>query len=131
MQKREAVVKQAVATLERHTTFSGPIPPPDILAHYEKIAPGFAERILAMAERQTQSRIALEEANAEIAKRDVPAARMETRRGQWMSFAITILALASAIVCAWMKQPAVAVTIAGATLASIVSSIMRQRPSSP
>ena len=36
--------------------FSGPIPPPDALERYNQITPGAAERILAMAERETSHR---------------------------------------------------------------------------
>ena len=32
--------------------FSGPLPPPDQLEHYERVQPGFGERIMAMAELQ-------------------------------------------------------------------------------
>ena len=37
-------------------SFSGPLPPPEVLEHYERIAPGTAERLLAMAESQSAHR---------------------------------------------------------------------------
>jgi uncharacterized membrane protein len=40
--------------------FSGPLPPPDVLARYNEIVPQGAERIIAMAERQSAHREALE-----------------------------------------------------------------------
>jgi uncharacterized membrane protein len=42
------------------STFSGPLPPPNILEQYNKIVPGAAERIIAQAECQTEHRIKLE-----------------------------------------------------------------------
>ncbi len=36
--------------------FSGPLPPPNIIKGYEDILPGSAERILAMAEKQSEHR---------------------------------------------------------------------------
>jgi uncharacterized membrane protein len=54
----QAVVLQ-IAT-ETHATFSGPLPPPQILAQYDVIVPGAADRILCMAERQQQHRMGLE-----------------------------------------------------------------------
>lgn len=42
-------------------SYSGPIPPPHFLREYEEIVPGSAERILAMAENQTNHRIAMED----------------------------------------------------------------------
>jgi uncharacterized membrane protein len=40
----------------RASAFSGPIPPPEILKGYNEIAPGLAERIVAMAEREADHR---------------------------------------------------------------------------
>jgi uncharacterized membrane protein len=40
--------------------FEGPLPPPQTLAEYDKICPGSASRILAMAEAQSQHRQELE-----------------------------------------------------------------------
>jgi uncharacterized membrane protein len=41
-------------------TFSGPIPPPQVLERYDQICPGAASRILAMAEKQAEHRRAME-----------------------------------------------------------------------
>lgn len=43
----------AVAQVQRH---EGPIPDPDTLARYESISPGFAERIMKMAELEQSQR---------------------------------------------------------------------------
>jgi uncharacterized membrane protein len=40
--------------------FSGPIPPPNFLARYNEVVPNGAERIMAMAERQSAHREELE-----------------------------------------------------------------------
>ena len=40
--------------------FSGPIPPPNLLARYNEVVPNGAERIMAMAERQSSHREGLE-----------------------------------------------------------------------
>jgi uncharacterized membrane protein len=40
--------------------FSGPLPPPEILIKYNEAVPGGAERIIAMAERQSEHRQELE-----------------------------------------------------------------------
>jgi uncharacterized membrane protein len=41
-----------IFTAFESSTFSGPLPPPTMLAEYERAHPGLAERIVAMAERQ-------------------------------------------------------------------------------
>lgn len=36
--------------------YQGPIPPPEVLEKYEKISPGFADRIVKMAEIEQEHR---------------------------------------------------------------------------
>ena len=43
-----------------YTEISGPIPPPQILQHYNNIVPNAAERIISMAEKQSDHRMSLE-----------------------------------------------------------------------
>ncbi len=50
----------AIATLTQSVSFSGPLPPPGLLAKYNEVIPNGAERIMAMAERQSAHREALE-----------------------------------------------------------------------
>jgi len=45
------------ATAEVH---SGPLPPPSLLSQYDKVVPGAAEGIIAMAENQSKHRQELE-----------------------------------------------------------------------
>jgi len=40
--------------------YSGPIPPPQVLEQYNKLVPGFAERFMVMAEKQSDHRHELE-----------------------------------------------------------------------
>jgi uncharacterized membrane protein len=40
--------------------FSGPLPPPELLARYDEIVPGAAERIISKFENQTDHRIKIE-----------------------------------------------------------------------
>jgi len=51
--------------------FSGPLPHPDTLKHYEKIIPGSAERILTMVEKQYNLKQELEEKYLENIYRDI------------------------------------------------------------
>ena len=47
-------------SLQHHQAYSGPIPDPDSLAKYDRIQPGFAERIIKMAEDEALHRRANE-----------------------------------------------------------------------
>lgn len=44
----------------RIESLSGPLPPPHVLEKYEQTLPGLADRIVAMAERQSAHRMELE-----------------------------------------------------------------------
>ena len=68
------------------STYSGPLPPPNVLARYDQVVPGAAERILQMAERNQSHQIAIESGALEASKRD-------TRTGQILALIVTLMAL--------------------------------------
>ncbi|HEU4884383.1 MAG TPA: DUF2335 domain-containing protein [Longimicrobium sp.] len=43
-------------TFATATAFIGPIPPPDVLAKYERALPGLADRLVGIAERESDHR---------------------------------------------------------------------------
>ena len=55
-----AVLKAKLIQLQQSTSFSGPLPHPEILERYNSAVPGGAERIIAMAEKQSDHRMRLE-----------------------------------------------------------------------
>jgi uncharacterized membrane protein len=50
----------AAFTLATAKAFSGPIPPPGVLAKYEQALPGLADRLVTIAERESEHRRALQ-----------------------------------------------------------------------
>ena len=72
------------------SSFSGPLPPPMLYREYERALPGSAERILVMAEKEQNHRIAWEETAQGASVR-------ETARGQWLGFAIAVACIGAAI----------------------------------
>jgi uncharacterized membrane protein len=52
------LVSRKIEKIEQH--FSGPLPPPEILASYEQIVPGSAEQIINVAIKQSDHRMNLE-----------------------------------------------------------------------
>lgn len=69
------------------SSFSGPLPPPQILSEYEAVFPGCAERIVAMAERQSAHR-------QELERNHIGSSSLVERRGQIFAFLITGIAIA-------------------------------------
>ena len=53
------------------TISAGPIPPPDIMEQYEKTLPGSADRIIKMAENQSEHRQSLEKQRLSFSNREV------------------------------------------------------------
>lgn len=75
-----------VVSLDRQD-FTGPLPHPSILAGYDQVVPGSAERILVMAEKQLDHRINTE---SFIAHEQMK----QSSRGQHYAFFICSFALA-------------------------------------
>lgn len=68
------------------SSHEGPLPPPDTLRAFDDIVPGAAERIIAMAERQSAHRISME-------SQALGARIGEGKRGQVCAFLISLLGL--------------------------------------
>lgn len=71
--------------------FAGPVPHPSILEKYDRVVPGSAERILAMAERQSAHRIELE---GLVIRSDI----RKSERGQWFGLVVALAGLAAAVI---------------------------------
>ena len=81
-------------TLVRHTQgFSGPIPPPEVLDGYDRIQPGFASRIIAMAETENDHRRQMERSIVQGGLASQKSQFSEARVGQICAAIITIAAL--------------------------------------
>lgn len=79
--KENHLVAQTVST-----SFSGPLPPPVVLQQYNQIIPGAAERILKMAESQSEHRRQLEQ---KVIASDIRNSRL----GLLFGFVITMTAI--------------------------------------
>lgn len=72
------------------SAFQGPLPPPAMLAQYDDICPGFADRIVSLTERQQGHRI-------DIESRSVTASIWNERLGQIFAFIICMFTLVSSV----------------------------------
>lgn len=84
--EQETTIRKVVAQVIE-SEFSGPIPPPNIMRGYEEILPGAADRILSMAERQSQHRQDME-------KKIVEAEARDSYHGVWFAFIMGMTSLA-------------------------------------
>lgn len=63
-------IQAILRRIQTQVTFSGPLPPPEVLERYNSIVPGAAERILKMAETQSLHRQELEKIAVKSGSRD-------------------------------------------------------------
>lgn len=91
----------------RVVAHSGPLPSPDVLAGYDRLLPGAAERILQMAEREQNARITLDQTQLEadiehraqmtaMQKRVHTGSFISDYLGQFFGFVIALCCLAGA-----------------------------------
>jgi uncharacterized membrane protein len=93
--------------------FQGPLPPPSVLEHYDRIVPGAAQRILAMAEQQATHRQALE-------RRVSRTGTITSVLGQLFAFVLTLRAFEFAVQMLRGGHSAEAVVTTIATIGALV-----------
>ena len=103
--------------------FSGPLPPPHILAKYDEIIPNGAERILAMAERQEGHRHQMEKAIVE-------AEIQQSRLGLVLGFVVVMTMGVGGMVLIWhgsnVNGLAIVLTALGGLLGSFLYSVKKK-----
>lgn len=108
--EQRKVVIQAI----RQESFSGPIPHPELLQKYDEVKPGFAERIVSMAERQLDHRINCED-------KMVDGSVDESKRGQNYGLIVALLFLAAAVFLGYFDHDWLAGVLGGGTLVALVT----------
>jgi len=101
-------------TVSNHSSFSGPIPPAQMLEEYGRIIPNGADRIMKMAEDQSGHRQRLE--TAAIASQN-----RQSERGQIFAFILAIVLIAVGLFAFLTDHDGVAMTIFGSTIVGLVT----------
>ncbi len=109
-----AIPRQLVAqiTQEITTEYRGPYPPPVLLAEYDAVLPGAAERIIAMAEKQIAHRIELE----------TTVIKGDSRRSWWglvLGFVTTLVISGVGLTVALKVSPTAGATIITGTVVAL------------
>lgn len=110
----------AVVAHASSVEFSGPLPHPDILEHYDRIVPGLADRIVSMAEKQSDHRRKLE---GIVISSDTRRANL----GLWFALIVVIASLVSGTYLIKLGMSAEGLVIPGGVLATIVGAFVYQR----
>lgn len=133
-------VKTSPVSVAHQQSFEGPIPPPALLEHYDKIVPGAAERILAMAESETAHRHRQEalaiEANIAVQQHQISAEARQIKLvfrsdiiGQSFGFVIGLTSIIGSIWLALHDRSLAAAALVALPLAGIIRALKERPPS--
>jgi uncharacterized membrane protein len=103
---------QTLRQVKTEISFSGPIPPPHILAMYNDVVPNGAERILAMAERQSAHRESME---SQVVRENLAS----QRRGSWFAFILAFTAILGGVILIYLGKNAFGLAAIITALASL------------
>ncbi len=114
---------EASAVVSAMRYFSGPIPPPQVLASCDQALPGLADRIVTMAEKETQRRQEMERQKLR------QNSRLE-RRGQIFGFTIAVCSFLTAGILIAMGKPLYGMSTMVAAVAGLSGLFMWSRTTS-
>jgi len=101
--------------------YAGPVPPPHMLAEYEDVLPGMADRILGMAEKEQG-----------IRSRDNKILLLNDTFRVFGSIFVSISLVAGAVISGFIGQPALGIALAGsAVFGQIVKQFNKRKDVSP
>jgi uncharacterized membrane protein len=112
--QREQLLVVTSRIVERSTSFSGPLPPADMLIEYNQAVPDGAERIFVMTEKQAAHRQRLE---ASV----ITSQNKQSHIGQVFAFILAILLIAVGTYAIHVGATAVASVIFGTTIAALTA----------
>jgi uncharacterized membrane protein len=112
--------KSRIQAVSQRVSYSGPLPPASEFAAYDKALPGTAERLVSMAEKQSEHRRKMDE-------KIVDKSLRLNSVGQIISFTISALALGAVCLCVVLSQPGASIAPAIIAIPSILSVIFNRK----
>lgn len=105
----------------------GPLPPPETLAEYEKLQTGLAERIICMAEIQSQHRREVEKTSLDAKIAFDEREHQEIKRGQYLGFFVSLFFGSVGGYLTLKGYSISGIALSGGALASIVTAFILGR----
>ena len=94
--------------------WAGPIPPPELLAEYDQVIPNGAERILSMAEKQSDHRMRMEVA-------EVSSEHTLAQRGLWIGMTVVFAVLVLTGYLAYLGATTAAAVVASTDVVGLAA----------
>ena len=117
MSKKHYLQKNNSSIVRQETRFSGPIPPPQDLKHYDDIVPGAAKIIIEMADRQAKHR-------QELEKKVINSDVKNSSKGLIFGLIIGVVGMLSGVYVIYLGHVLSGTFIGGGTIASLVSTFV-------
>lgn len=107
-------IGKRIEQITKQTTFSGPIPHPEIFRQYGEVIPGAPERILRVFEEDSRH-------VRNISMAALNAQKGDNHRSHWMAFTLIFTGLLLTGFLAYIGKDWLAAVIAGTTLAGTIA----------
>jgi uncharacterized membrane protein len=107
--------------------FSGPLPPPSLLAQYDEIVPGAAERIIKAFEAEVAHRHEMERSLVDAETKVYKSTITEIRTGQALAFVLSLFFLAAGTFLVHGGKQWPGTILGGTGLVGIVSAFLTSR----
>jgi len=116
--------EQPSTTVVAQQIFSGPVPPPGLMAEYKTVDPNLPDRILTMVEEEQKHAHKMERAA-------LTGTIANETRGQFFAFIVSILIIAGAVYLIDSDKPIAGTILAGSTLISLAYLFITGRKKTP
>ncbi|MGK4081899.1 hypothetical protein EA74_00454 [Enterococcus hirae] len=109
-ERKEIMARMRISS----THYSGPIPSPDLLKRFEEVCPGSADRIITMAEKQSEHRRNMETKVVDSQVRD-------SKRGMIFGFIISVVGIIGGLFLIAMDKGTAGLTLVCGILIGLVA----------
>ncbi len=124
---RESVAPPSLVYEETSMSFDGPLPPPDVLAAYDRALPGLAAKIQAAAAEEQRHRHALESKQLDLVQQSMERDDARLRLGIHCGLAVTVVGLVGALACIVLGHDAAGTVIATVDVVGLATVFVVQR----
>jgi uncharacterized membrane protein len=107
--------------------YSGPLPDPEILARYEKVLPGAAERTFRLVESEQEHRHRMQEKQLDAEIADQKIVRNIEKRGPILALVVAAIVMGVSVTTALNGKEATASVIGGGGLIALVTAFIQGR----
>ena len=118
----DALPEQVRTAVVEAASFSVPLPPPSMYGEYNRVLPGSAERILAMAEREQAHRVSMEGTALQASAKD-------SKLGQYFGFGLALICIGGGVYLATQDRTVEAVALIVASACGLAGRFLSNRAS--